>query len=483
MYNSAALFHLVIGATDGHATTGVPNTYDEWATSWIYDVRFYNYNITSNDVQQLFGIPDGTPAQFTAQPPTNITASVQGITVHIDAPNGGSPPMTNQWTVNGVNLVDGTLSDGAIIIGSKTAHLVIENVTTNEQGVYALVAGNAVATVTSTNVNLVVGAGVTAPAPAANLVGRWFAGSNTLADVSGYSPAGIHNGYAVGNTHYVWDTDVPPGKTGKSLNFNVGDTGIAILNSATIDGATYTNTFDDNLTNGFTVTVWAKGIMPGWNSWVSKRGDTTGWFIRINNNNMPTWDLPASSGLAANNSDVNAEWHQYAGVYQPNVAVTNVTYDTNTLIYTTNVVVGIRRALYMDGVLLRQVDGTAVYPAATAYHVVIGGEEGGWWGASAGSFSKWKAYDVSIYNTALNVNQINSTMVATVTTPTVPVFSGGTPVVTTGAHGPQFTLTYSGTLLSATNVAGPFLPVAGATSPYTVIVSNAPDMFFELSNP
>jgi hypothetical protein len=494
MYNSAALFHLVIGATDGHATAGVPNTYDEFATSWIYDVRFYNYDITSNQVQQLFGIPAGTPPQITAQPPTNITTSVQGITIHIDAPNGGSAPVTNQWQVNGVNVVDGTLSDGAIIIGSKTAHLVIENVTTNEQGVYALVVGNPIATVVSTNVNLVVGTGYPAAAPAANLVGEWFAGSNTLADVSGYTPGGIHNGYPVGNSHYVWDTDVPPGKTGKSLYFNVGDTGIAILNSANVDGATYTNTFDEGLTNAFTVTVWAKGIMPGWNSWVSKRGDTTGWFIRINNNNMPTWDLPASSGLAANNNNVDAEWHQYTGVYDANASVTNVTSvtnivvgppDTTNVVYTTNVVVGIRRALYMDGVLLREANGTSAYPLAQAYHVVIGGEEGGWWGASAGSFSKWKVYDVRIYNAALTVNQINSTMVAAPSTPPSgpPTFSGGAPVVTTGPHGPQFVLTYSGTLLSATNVAGPFLPVAGATSPYTVIVSNAPDMFFKLSNP
>jgi hypothetical protein len=45
-------------------------------------------------------------------------------------------------------------------------------------------------------------------------------------------------------------------------------------------------------------------------------------------------------------------------------------------------------------------------------------------------------------------------------------------------------LTYSGTLLDATNVAGPWTPVAGATSPYTNILDSAtPDLFFKLSNP
>jgi YD repeat-containing protein len=70
-------------------------------------------------------------------------------------------------------------------------------------------------------------------------------------------------------------------------------------------------------------------------------------------------------------------------------------------------------------------------------------------------------------------------------TPPTPVFTGGAPAITTSPSGqPQLVLTYTGTLLSATNVAGPFLPVAGATSPYTNILSSTvPDVFFELSNP
>ena len=85
-----------------------------------------------------------------------------------------------------------------------------------------------------------------------------------------------------------------------------------------------------------------------------------------------------------------------------------------------------------------------------------------------------------IYNTALSADQINSF----VTPPAIPApaFSAK-PAVTTGPNGKQFVLTWTyGTLLQATNVAGPWTTNT-ATQPYTVIISNAPDMFFKLSNP
>ena len=55
---------------------------------------------------------------------------------------------------------------------------------------------------------------------------------------------------------------------------------------------------------------------------------------------------------------------------------------------------------------------------------------------------------------------------------------------TPGAGGGQLVLSWPfGTLLQATNVAGPWTPSA-ATSPYTNIISiTVPDLFFKLSNP
>jgi hypothetical protein len=50
-----------------------------------------------------------------------------------------------------------------------------------------------------------------------SLVGEWLAGPASLADVSGYSPPGTHDGYIVGAGNYLFISDVPPGKTGQSL--------------------------------------------------------------------------------------------------------------------------------------------------------------------------------------------------------------------------------------------------------------------------
>jgi hypothetical protein len=66
--------------------------------------------------------------------------------------------------------------------------------------------------------------------------------------------------------------------------------------------------------------------------------------------------------------------------------------------------------------------------------------------------------------------------------PLTPAFSGK-PVVSTGANGKQFVLTWNyGTLLQATNLHGPWVPTAGATSPYTNTLGN-PALFFKLRNP
>jgi len=104
-----------------------------------------------------------------------------------------------------------------------------------------------------------------------SLVGEWLNGSTNLADVSGYSPAGTHDGFAVGGTNYLFTNDVPIGKTGYSLYFPSGDTGIAISNSSTLDPA-YTNTFDGVIANAFTVAFWGKGFPNGWYPFVSKWG-------------------------------------------------------------------------------------------------------------------------------------------------------------------------------------------------------------------
>ena len=163
--------HVCIGAKE----TPPGGTFGSFSTMEVYDVRIYNYALSQGEIGQLNGIPAGTPAQIITQPPTNITASCEGITVQIYAQSAGSLPITNQWTLNGTNLANGTLPDGAIISGANSASLTIANITTNEQGVYVLTVANAFGSpAVSRNTTLTVGTLIPAPAPAGRRThSRW----------------------------------------------------------------------------------------------------------------------------------------------------------------------------------------------------------------------------------------------------------------------------------------------------------------------
>ena len=236
------------------------------------------------------------------------------------------------------------------------------------------------------------------PPPVAVLVGEWLAGTPNLTDVSGYSPAGTHDGYAVGGGNYVFTNDVPPGKAGQSLFFYNGDTAIAISNSSTLD-ASYTNTFDDTIHSAMTVAFWAKGWPGGWNPFVSKNGNSgsplSGWELR-SFMNSPCWTIRGAGGngpvpvgtLVYGNPDDLAgtdtigndgNWHYYAGTYNSQTGV---------------------RKLYVDGWLVAQESGNGPYNLAMYSHLIIGGIDA-WPGNSFGSFSTFEIYDVRIYNAAL----------------------------------------------------------------------------------
>ena len=92
---------------------------------------------------------------------------------------------------------------------------------------------------------------------------------------------------------------------------------------------------------------------------------------------------------------------------------------------------------------------------------------------------------VALYNSAPSESQLQAMFGAGVgVTGTFPPAFMGNPAVTTGPNGSQFVLTWSfGTLLQATNAAGPWTS-SGATSPYTNLINlTAPDVFFKLSSP
>lgn len=154
----------------------------------------------------------------------------------------------------------------------------------------------------------------------------------------------------------------------------------------------------------------------------------------------------------------DGQWHQYTGTYSASTGV---------------------RSLYLDGVLVATQTGQGPYSPTRASHLMIGGKDNGT-GSAFGNYYTGEIYDVRVYNYALSQAQLGAVVPGLKPTLTKQVIPG-----VNGNNGGQLVLSWPfGTLLQSTNVAGPYSAVAGATSPYTNIMTvTPPDVFFKLSNP
>ena len=358
--------------------------------------------------------------------------------------NGG-PYLTIASGVTATNY-----SDGGLAGGTTYYYVVSAMVATNE-------------TPNSTQ------AAATTPVPLI-LLGRWLSGAANFTETSGYSPAGTFDGFAVASGSRYFTNDVPPNATGVSVYLN--NSGIGISNTSLAWDSNYTNTFDNTITNSFTVTCWAKGLTGGWNPWVSKFGENgRGWQLRtdgssptypcwtVRNNGVGTVTLGTAvygnpDDMASRSIAVNdGKWHHYAGTFDAGLGT---------------------RYLYVDGVLAAAETGNTVYNMAVTNRLMLGARDGGGSTSSAGGYGSYftgNLYDVRIYNLAASQAQVRS--IAGLTPP---------PVASQVVNGNQVVLAWTwGTLLQATNLLGPWTPVP-VTSPYTNSPT-APQQFFRVSNP
>ncbi len=232
-------------------------------------VQFVMDNIT---VTKPSAPPDAPPA-ITVQPQSQTNYAGATVTFLVSATSPS--PLSYQWQKNGTNL-----ANGGNISGATTNTLTITGISDSDAATYSVIVSNSYNSVASSNATLTVNDSPGNVIETNALVGEWLNGSTNFADVSGYSPAGTHDGFDIGNAggSYYFTNDVPPGKSGYSLYLN--SDGIAINNSSTLD-ANYTNTFDDTIHNAMTVMFWAKGWPGNWYPFVSKYGDNgAGWQLR-----------------------------------------------------------------------------------------------------------------------------------------------------------------------------------------------------------
>ena len=237
---------------------------------------------------------------------------------------------------------------------------------------------------------------VVMPDPTSSLVGHWVSGAETLADVSGYTTAGTHDGVAVGGNAGLlgYSSDVPVGFTGKSLDLRAGNVGVMISNSATGDGG-YVNTFDDQIREQLTISFWAKGFPGTWSPWISKGGeDGVGYQLRrVDNDPVAGFTIRGlgnddGRGSTINVNDSPAVWHHFAGVWD----------------YTTGT-----RSLYVDGVLSHDVNTPLdqMMSLAGGRHLALGARQNAAGGAYT-NFFQGLLYDVRIYKQKLFINQVQA---------------------------------------------------------------------------
>jgi hypothetical protein len=410
----------------------------------ISDVAVYNSALRPDQILKSFAAGLGVTGflpQISGLQDIFYTLPVPaGTTARMNATLGGTAPFTNQWLFNGTNLANGAFG-GTTISGANSNILTIGNITVNNAGPYQLLVTNSVGVTTSSVVNI--------KFLPATLVGRWLSGSQNMTDVSGFSPAGIHDASVQSGSTY-WTNDVPPSAApGSSLYLN--SAGLIVANSSTAD-ASYTNTFDNMTYNGMTVMCWAKGWPGGWNPWVSKYGESgQGWQLRVNNGGEDScWTIRGTGGnedMAASIGSNDGQWHHYAGTYSPLTGV---------------------RSLYVDGRLAATQTGQGPYNPSTVSHLMIGARDNA--GSGYGSYFSGEIYDVRVYNYALSQAQLGAAVPGLAPM----VFNQVIP----GANGGKFVLTWSGgTLLEATNLLGPWVTNAVQTSPITNDITKPAEFF------
>ncbi len=126
----------------------IPNSTANDAGNYFVIITNFAGNVTSTVATLTVWLPP----VFTVEA-TNRTARTGSATVFIAMVNG-TAPFSYQWLKNGV-----VLADGGNISGALTSVLTVDNLTTNDSGVYSLTVSNVVASITSSNATLFVGRG------------------------------------------------------------------------------------------------------------------------------------------------------------------------------------------------------------------------------------------------------------------------------------------------------------------------------------
>jgi hypothetical protein len=389
--------------------------------------------------------------------PLSTITTYAGSSLQYVAHVNGTLPLTYQWAKE----VGGSYIN---IPGATNYILNLTNLGVADFTSYKVTAVNAEGSATSIgSVQNVEGAN-------SKLIGHWLIGAQSFAETSGYMPSGTHDGIPTG-TNYYWTNDVPPNQSGYSLAFPANNPDTVILITNTWDTLSadpgYQPTFD-NVTNAFSVALWARGFPGTWAPWMSKFGETSptnaGWQLRQHGGDeiacLTVRGAATAGDLEAGVNTDDGKWHFYVGTYDAQQGL---------------------QSIYVDGVLSEQAAISGPWTAPSYEPLIICGKSNG--DGTSGSMATFgdeitsaAVYDIRIYNYALGPLDIAQLESAVTASPKLSISRAGA--------GPGSSLVLSwpqGVLLQSTNLLGPWITNT-SSSPYTS-TATAPQMFFKIQSP
>jgi hypothetical protein len=178
---------------------------------------------------------------------------------------------------------------------------------------------------------------------------------------------------------------------------------------------------------------------------------TTNWAMNLDGTTgRIVWNLFNGGQVTSTNILNDGNWHNVVGVFN-----------------------GTTSLLYVDGVI----NSSAAAPALAGEpdaDLFLGGNQDF---TAIGINQRYLAgglAQVALFTNALSSAQVSNlyNLAVVVSVPTISLTRLGNSLI----------ITYTGTLLSSSNVQGPYVPVAGATSPYTVPSTDV-QRFFRTRNP
>ncbi len=425
------------------------------------EVAVFNYAMTTAQVLGQFSKATGigpVAATISGQPASATVYAGKTVTLKATGING-TPTLTYQWQLGGVNL-----NDGGNLTGTHTPTLIISNTVAANTGTYTLLVSNPVGTTSSSNAVVTVITPVPGSYEAAVAAGNPFAfwklnettdPSTGTAVATDY--AGGHNGiYQIASQNGFNGVVGPeaPAYAGFPTVNSAAETFTGVAASYVAAGSagnliatnlTYVMWINPSVANGnangllFDRGGAGEGLCIN-NNFVDANGQgALGYTWNLNNANTWDWD----SGIFP----TVGEWQLVAMVITP-TAGTLYIIDKNGVQSATNAIphdaetFGVNWEIGNDSTVAA---GGRTFPGSIA--------------------------DVSVYLYALTGNQIASLYNAGAgVIPPVTLY-----IAPAGAN--ASTLTWSqGTLQQATSVAGPWTAVT-ATSPYTVATTNASTFF------